>query len=252
MRGQRCLVALAATLFLMACGARPDAPDPTLLPLEAAASTAVPSATLAVPPTAPAITPRPTRVGADYVLLLPREAAVPAGWVMSPPPAYESRQPQPGDTYRFGCLDLTARSVGAASVGYRSLEGLPNVHIEYVIYPTAEDAAAALADMQQATVECPTFTIGEGDGATAAAFGPLDFPPYGDAGIASALHTESDLTGSLLTHMIKIRRGHVIIGIHHANYAGEPPPDAALTESLAALAVSNLTGGPVAPGAKDE
>lgn len=237
-------------LLLAACGRSAGVQESPAMSSAPAAAT-LPAAATPAPlpsPSSSVATPAATRVGADYVLLLPREAAVPAGWVMNPTPAYESRRPQPGDTYRFGCLDLTARSVGVATVGYRNLEGLPNVHIEYVIYPTAEDAAAALADMQRATVECPTFTIGEGDGATAAAFGPLDFPPYGDAGIASTLHTESDLTGSLLTHMIKIRRGHVIIGIHHANYAGEPPPDRALTESLAALAVGNLADGPAAPG----
>lgn len=224
--------------------ALPDAGDSEPDAPSAATATSRPALTPVTTPVSPAA----TRAGAEYILLLPREAAVPAGWPMSPPPDYQPRQPQPGDTYRFACLDLTSRSVGAASVGYRSLEGLPSIHIEYVIYPSEESAADALADMQKAVEECPTFTIGSGEGAITAAFTPLDFPAYGDAGFAAALATGSSITGQLRTDMIKIRNGHVIIGINHANYAGEPPPDAALTESLAALAVSNLDGGPAAPG----
>ena len=229
---------------LIACRAQPAAEValPTVLP-------ALPAAT-DVP--APAPTDAPvrvaTRVGADYVLLLPREAAVPADWVMNPVPDFETRRPQPGDTYHFACRDLPARSVGIATVGYRHLEGLPSIHIEYVIYPTAEEAAAALADMQAAVEACAEFTIGEGNGATAAAFSLLDFPAYGDAGFAAALGTESPVAGSLLTHMIKARQGHVIVGVSHSAYAAETPPDQALTESLLALAVNNLAGGPAAPG----
>lgn len=202
-----------------------------------------PEATSAAKPTA-----RATRVGVDYVLLLPREAAVPAGWAMSQSPGFETRRPQPGDTYRFACRDLPARGVGAASVGYRHLEGMPSLHIEYVVYPTAEDAAAALADMQLAVDECAEFMIGDGERATSAAFSALEFPAYGDAGFAAALETDSSVSGQLQTHMVKIRNDHVVVGINHTAYAAEPPPDAALTESLAALAVSNLEDGPAAPG----
>lgn len=238
-------MAIAATLLLSACGGdvpTTEPPEATSAPTTPAtaqsAATAEPAAT--IEPTAPP--PAATRVGAEYVLLLPREAAVPEGWAMNAAPAFETRQSQPGDTYRFACLELPARSIGVASVGYRHLEGLPSVFVEYVVYPSAEDAAAALADMQRATVECPTFTIGQGDGATTAVFAPLDFPAYGDAGIAAALSTTAPNGDELLTHMIKIRHGHVIAGISHASYADAPPPDAALSESLAALIGVNLEG----------
>jgi len=234
-----------AIVILAACGGQaPAAPTaaatiitddgPTPLPTDAAPTVA---------PTAVA-----TRVGADYVLRLPREAAVPTGWLINPSPAFETRQPAPGDTYRYACQELTARSVGQASVGYRSLEGLPNVFIEYVIYPTAEAAAEALADMQAATNACDQFPIGEGEGATQAEFAPLEFPAHGDAGFAVALATQSAQTGGLLTHVVKVRQGHVIIGISHAGAADGEAPDLALTESLIALAVSNLADGPAAPG----
>ena len=178
-------LALVLMVLLIATGCRASrTAEFTATPLPATASPSVPTdpapeATVALPTVA--AVPAPTRVGVDYVLLLPREAAVPVGWAMNPTVNYDTRQPQPGETYHFACRDLTARSIGAASVGYRSLEGLPSIHIEYVVYPTAELAAAALADMQSAVEACPEFTIGEGDGATSAAFSPLDFPAYGDA-----------------------------------------------------------------------
>lgn len=253
-----------AVALLAACGGEPAAgipatpaatqraTAPTEPPSTAATQRATaptePLATAAPSEALPVTPPAATRTGSEYVLLLPREAAVPAGWAMNPAPAFKTRRPQPGDTYRFACQDLTARSVGIANVGYRSLEGLPSIHIEYVIYPTAEAAAAALADMRQAVDDCAEFDIGAGAGAISAAFSPLDFPAYGDAGFAAALRTDSPITGALLTHMVKVRQGHTVIGINHANYDGEAPPDAALTESLVALAVGNLRDGPVAPG----
>jgi hypothetical protein len=241
--------AAVAVALLAACGgepaagvpATPAATQPVVAPTEPPSSPA-PTETLSATP------PAATRAGSEYVLLLPREAAVPAGWAMNPAPTFETRRPQPGDTYRFACQDLTARSIGIATVGYRSLEGLPSIHIEYVIYPTAEAAAAALADMRQAVDECAEFDIGAGVGATSAAFSALEFPAYGDAGFAAALRTDSPTAGALLTHMVKVRQGHTVIGINHANYDGEAPPDVALTESLVALAVGNLRGGPAAPG----
>jgi hypothetical protein len=183
----------------------------------------------------------PTRIGAEHVLRLPRESAVPAGWVMNPIPGFEARDPQPGQTYRFACLDLPARSTGVASVGYRHLEGMPNIFIEYVIYPTAEDAGAALADMRRATEECPSLTIGEGDNAIEATVVPLDFPAYGDDSFALALETSAP-TADLVTHAVKILTGRIVVGINHAAYAGAPPPDAALTESLVEAALQNLAG----------
>jgi hypothetical protein len=41
--------------------------------------------------------------------------------------------------------------------------------------------------------------------------------------------------------VIKIQQGHVVVGINHAAYADMLPPDGALTEALAALAVGNLS-----------
>lgn len=260
--------ALSFVLFLLflalaACGGEPAAAPPeatqatspaavTGAPVETALPTATPAAPTPAAPTPP--DPSPTqrslirRPGAEYVLLLPREAAVPADWLMNPQPSYETRRPQPGDTYRFACLELSSRAVGQAAVGYRHIEGMPSINIEYVIYPTDDAATEALGDMARAATECTRFTIGEGGAAIAAGFSPLDFPAYGDGAFAASLATESVLTGPLVTHMIKVRSGHVVIGINHANYAGEASPDAALTESLVALAVGNLANGPAAPG----
>jgi hypothetical protein len=217
---------------------------PTVVAAATAAPAAdLPTATMAVESTA-TVAPgvAPTRIGAEFVLLLPREDAVPGDWLMSPQPDFEARDPQPGATYRYACLDLPARSTGVASVGYRHLEGLPSVHVEYVIYPSAAAAAAAMADMRRATEECPTFTIGEGEGAIEAALAPLDFAAHGDDSFAAALTTNAPATGELLTHAVKILSGRVVVGINHAVYAAELPPDAALTESLAALVIQNLAG----------
>lgn len=249
-------LALAGVLLAAACrapaGGR-DGTSPAASPVIAATpppATAVPATVTpaATPPPAEATTaPAATRVGAEYVLLLPREAAVPSDWVMNPLPDYEARAPGPDDTYRFACRDLPARSIGAASVGYRHLEGLPSVYIEYVVYPSAEAAATALADMRDAIDGCPAFAIGAGESATDATFAPLDFPPHGDETLAAALATDNPVTGALVTHVLKVRQGHVIIGIAHASDAGADPPDDSLTQALVEFAVANLTDGPLPP-----
>ena len=192
--------------------------------------------------------PAATRVGSDYVLLLPREDAVPAGWAINPPPDFQTRAPNPDDTYRFACRDLPARSIGIATVGYRHLDGLPSVAIEYVVYASADAAEAALADMRAAAEECGDFAIGQGNNATAATLAPLAFDALGDAHFAAALSTRSDTSGDLLIHLVKVRQGHVVIGISHTAYADGATPDAALTRALAEQAVNNLRHGPAPTG----
>lgn len=252
---RRAMVILSlAGLVLTACACAGPADTLTLPPTTAATTAAsstpiqpLPSPSLAAPataaPTSPAATlaPAATRAGAEYVLRLPREAAVPADWVMNPPPDFQTRDPQPGATYRFACQELPARSTGVATVGYRSLLGLPSVAIEYVVYPSADDAAAALADMRAAADACASFTIGP-DAATAATLAPLDFPAFGDDSFAAALTTASDTTGGLVTHVVKIQVGHVVAGISHSRDAEDDPPDHALTRSLAEEVVALLSG----------
>jgi hypothetical protein len=243
-RAVRTLLLLAFTLMVVACDGLAGGEQTTVEPLptvaiEAATETPAASSEATAPAASSAA---PTRVGTEFVLRLPREDAVPGDWVMSPQPDFQTREPASGATYRYACLDLPARSVGVASVGYRHLEGLPSVYIEYVLYPSAAEAAAALEDMRRATEGCPAFTIGEGDGAIEAALAPLDFPPHGDDSFAAALTTNAPATGELLTHAIKILSGRIVVGINHAVYADEAPPDAALTGALAALVVQNLAG----------
>lgn len=230
------------------------APATALLPTAAATAPAATLAPVETLPPAPSptpaeqATPAATRTGADYVLRLPREDAVPSDWAMSPQPDFETRAPQPGETYRFACRDLPARSIGIATVGYRHLDGLPSVAIEYVIYASADAAGAALADMRAAAETCGDFDIGQGAGVTAATLAPLAFDALGDDHFAAALTTGGDTTGALLTHVVKVRQGHVVIGISHTTYAGETPPDAALTRALAERAVENLRNGPQPTG----
>jgi len=258
------LLMLAMALLAVGCDAS-DPPPPAattaatapataLLPTVAATATATaPVETLppAPSPTAAAqATPEATRTGADYVLRLPREDAVPSGWAMSPVPDFETRAPRPGETYHFACRDLPARSIGVASVGYRHLDGLPSVSIEYVIYPTAEDAAAALADMRAAADGCDDFTIGSGDAATTASLALLDTPTSGEEGFAAALTTSSVVTGDLVTHVVKVRQNHIIIGISHTARAGEAPPDETLTRALIETALDNLHDGPLPPAVR--
>ena len=265
---RRTLAVIALTVMLLsACAGRgagstsapSDAAGATTTPaptVESVASDADRATTTPAPPAeatasdaagateTPAPTPAATRVGSNYVLLLPREDAVPTGWAMSPTPDFQTRAPGPGDTYRFACRDLPARSIGIATIGYRHLDGLPSVAIEYVIYASADDAAAALADMRAAVETCGDFDIGQGQGATAATFAPLEFTALGDDSFAAALTTGGGTTGDLLTHMVKVRQGHVVIGISHTAAADQPPPDAALTRALAERAVENLRDGP--------
>jgi hypothetical protein len=246
----RPLTAALLLIFLASCRQSPPVERATAEPAAAKPATAIMAATTvptvveATPsPAAPTPTAAslamPTRIGAEHVLRLPRESAVPANWIINPAPAFERRDPQPRQTYRYACLNLPARSIGVASVGYRHLEGMPNVYIEYVIYQTAEDAAAALADMRQATEACASFTIGEGESAIEATVVPLDFPAYGDDSFALALETSAP-TADLVTHAVKVLTGRIIIGVNHAAYADDLPPDAALTESLVEVALENL------------
>lgn len=238
------LVCIAVMGWLLNACSGPAATDPATVE----ATAGVTASPTIEPSPVPALIPAATRAGSEYVLLLPREAAVPADWAMNPAPSFETRDPQPGATYRFACRDLAARSVGVAAVGYRHLEGLPSIHIEYVIYPTDEVAAAALGDMRAAAEACASFTIGEGASPTSAKFSALDFPAFGDESFAAVLATDSPISGELRTHMHKVRKGHVVIGVHHTAYASAMPPDMALTESIVTLAVGNLEGGPAAPG----
>ncbi len=255
------LIALALALLSAACAGN-DAPDTSLSPTVVAADATVsltepPVVASPLPlatPTAQAVASPPptatlpllaTRVGSDYVLLLPREDTVPAGWAINPPPDFQTRAPQPGDTYRFACRDLPARSIGIATVGYRHLDGLPSVTIEYVIYPAAADADTALADMRAAAESCGPFTIGAGTDAT---FAPLDFPALGDDRFAAALSTSGDETNDLLIHVVKVRQSHVVIGISHSARADDAPPDAALTQALVERAIQNLRDAPSPTG----
>jgi hypothetical protein len=179
--------------------------------------------------------------GGVYVAGLLRPGDVPAGWQMDRAPQYAARSPEPGEMYSFACEQLPARSTGVATVGYRSLEGLPSLTVEYVIYATAEDAAAALAEMRAAAASCGTFTVTAAGGEVSARMTPLEFPAGGDASFAVALETASAATGDLLTHVIKIRQGRVIIGINHAARGGDPPPDPAVSERAAELTVRYLS-----------
>ncbi len=246
----RMFLLFVMSVMLAACATSPVAPAS-----EPVATESPPMPAPAMPTAVPE--PEPTASRADepgaagalafdeqaayYVSRLPRPSDVPAGWRMDRTPQYQERMPAPGDTYRFACEELPARSVGLATVGYRSLDALPSMTIEYVIYPTAGDAADALEDMRRAMTACPEFAIrGDADDTPDARFTPLDFPDYGSGSFGAALETETSATGSLVTHVIKIQRGNVVVGINHANWGDQPPPDAAITEQMAGLTLDYL------------
>lgn len=180
--------------------------------------------------------------GGIYVASLPRPGDVPAGWQMDRAPRFQPRDPQPGETYQFACEALPARSTGVATVGYRSLEGLPAISVEYVIYPSANTAALALSDMRRAAETCGEFEVSVtgGLGAVRARMTPIRYPAFGNDSFAVALETNSEATGPLLTHVIKIRQDNVVIGINHAVGADSQPPDAAVSESISSLSVAYL------------
>lgn len=201
-------------------------------------TTTIPTETASIPAE---VTPVPTRLGANYVLQLPREDTVPAGWAMDRRPDFRVPDRQPGDTYRFACLDLPARSIGTASVGYRNLEGMPSVTIEYVVYDSAESAAAALADMKSATESCGEFELGAGDSATTARLSIMEFQPFGEESFAASLESTNDINGELTTHLLKILQDNIVIGITHATFTADTPPDNNLTILLADTAVRNLS-----------
>lgn len=240
--------AVLALIWLTACsGNRAATSDPPAEPIPTIALEVITRGPTPTPDTAsaPADEATPpvvtTRVGAEYVLRLPRETILPPAWAMDRAPAYQVRQPAPDESYRFACRDLPARSIGLATVSYRSLEGLPSIAVEYVIYPTAEAAAAALSDMRDAVDNCASFTIGEGDSATDAALRLLDFREFGESGFAAALETSGPITGELVTHLLKIQQANVVIGIHHSVTAEDAPPDETLTVLFAETALQNLS-----------
>lgn len=248
----RVLLPIVVAVLLAACGGADDAalsPETTMPTAPAAAATTPPEPTAApnqseaaagiqpgepVPADIVATAVAVHGEGGVYVANLPRPADVPAEWLMDRAPQYEARSPRPGEKFRFACEDLPARSIGAASVGYRSLEGLPSVSIEYVIYPSAEDAAAALADMRAAAERCGPFEALAG---VAAQIQPIPFPELGEGSFAAELASDSEATGSLLTHVVKVRQGPVIIGVNLSANGAEGPPDQAISAALARLAL---------------
>lgn len=180
--------------------------------------------------------------GGIYVASLLRPSDVPAGWLLDRAPRFVPRSPEPGETYAFACETLPARSTGVATVGYRSLEGLPSLSVEYVVYPSAEAAAAALADMQTAAESCGAFGVSlVGSESVTAEMTPLALSPFGDASFAIALDTRSPTTGDLLTHVVKILQDNVVIGINHAVRSDDAPPDREITEQAARLTVQYLS-----------
>jgi hypothetical protein len=251
-------VILLGLLWLAACGgsAATPAPTPTTAPPtpEPTATPFIivtPVVTDAVPADGRPGDPVPADIvataeaihgeGGVYVAALLRPGDVPAGWQMDRAPQYTARSPEPGEMYSFACDRLPARSTGVATVGYRSLEGLPSLAVEYVIYATAEDAAAALAEMRASAESCGTFTVNAAGGEVSARMTPLEFPAGGDGSFAVALETASAATGNLLTHVIKIQQGRVIIGINHAVRGGDPLPDQGVSERAAELTVRYLS-----------
>lgn len=238
---------LVTTFMLVACAAEPATNESaTTLGDDASPPPALPTATAATP-TSDAEEPAPAGAlaldeqAAFYISRLPRPADVPAGWRMDRTPQFQERSPAPGESYRFACEQLPARSVGLATVGYRSLDALPSMTIEYVVYPTEGDAAQALADMQQAAETCEQFALsGQAGDPPDARFAPLEFPSFGSSSFGAALTTDTETTGALLTHVIKIQSGNVVVGINHANWADQPPPETAVTEAMARLTLDYL------------
>lgn len=247
------LLLLTVFLFLSACNGDTQTTVPEATPdssSEVAIETA--TSTSSSGPQEPSAAPEQVvadvaRAGAEetdaayYIARLPRPADVPEGWLMDRTPQYEARSPLPGDTYRYACQQLPSRSIGLASVGYRSLDALPSLTIEYVIYPSAADAAAALAEMRQATGACPEFAISSEPGAEPnARLSLLDFPSLGESSFGAMLATSTEVTGDLVTHVIKIQEGSVVVGINHANWGDQPPPNREITERIAELALQYL------------
>lgn len=232
----------------------PPVPTPATAPI-VAPSTAAPQATPlarpnvmlpgeAVPANIVATAVAVWGPGGTFVAKLPRPNDLPAGWLLSASPRYEERTPEPGDTYSFACQALPARSVGVASIGYRQIEGLPGLSVEYVVYNSAEDASAALEDMRRAATACPDFVIelGGAVGEVAATIEPLQAAELGDGSFAMLLQTSAALTGDLTTRVFKVRQDNVVIGINHSALTGEPVPGAALGEAVARLAIRYLDG----------
>ncbi len=250
------VTALWLLLAAAACATEPPAPPPlpTVVPTPLPTATRLSLATPVVsersettmesgdapPPEIIATAEALFGEGGVYVASLPRPSDVPSGWLMDRAPRFDSREPQPGETYRFACEDLMARSIGVASVGYRSLEGLPSASVEYVVYPSEAEAKDALADMRQAAAGCGEFGAAAAGGVQAR-MTPIAFRNYGAGSFAVALETSAEATGDLLTHVIKIQQGNVVIGINHVVQAGDAAPDSAVSERLSRLAVSYVS-----------
>lgn len=229
------IILLPAALAVACARGLPPDPSPT------AESPAAGEETAAGPTPTP-IT-RNVVDGAGLIAQLPRLEHLPAGWQVTQRPRFAARMPQPGDTFRFACRDLTSRTIGSASVGFRRSASPLTLTIEYLVYPTPEDAESVLADIRDAAAACPAFDMPNVDDPAAplpATLTLLPDPALGEQALAATLLIHVSDAAQSETHFYRIREGAYLIGVYQSGEAATAPPDPALTAELARIAGENL------------
>jgi hypothetical protein len=194
------------------------APDPTAVPEDAVPS---PTPTTELEPT------RSTESTGDIdeeslLAALLTLDDMPTGWTAEAA-TFEPRTP--GGTYTSFCTDLNARSIAAATVDFQKSALGPFMSQTIVVYPTRDDAEAALEDLVAAARDCTELVDDAGNTNT---FSPLSFPAFGDDTFAMRS------SGVVEMDIIQVRVDEVLINILHG---GLGSVDSALTEEFVRLAL---------------
>ena len=153
---------------------------------------------------------------------------MPTGWTQAE--AADFSPSVPGGTYLSMCKEIPARSIGSASTSF-SLSTLgPQLNQTVVVFPSRDEAVAALADLMSVAQECGEYSDDNGNVFT---LSPLAFPSLGDD--AFAVRSSNQLVQA---DWVQVRVDSTIINLIHAGLS----IDSELTEELARLAVDKYEG----------
>ena len=148
---------------------------------------------------------------------------MPTGWTQNETAVFTPSTP--GGTYRSMCQDIPARSIGSASVSFSQSTLGPQVDQFITIYPSSEEAEAAMADLSGVAQECGEYSDDNGNVFT---LSPLAFPSLGDD--TFAVRSANQLVQA---DWVRIRVDSAIINLIQAGLS----INSELTEELARLAV---------------
>ncbi len=148
---------------------------------------------------------------------------MPTGWTQAE--AADFSPSTPGGTYRSMCMDIPARSIGSASVSFSQSTLGPQINQTVVVFPSRNEAEAAMADLANVAQECGEYSDDNGNVFTLSS---LAFPSLGDD--AFAVRSSNQLVQA---DWVQVRVDSTIINLIQAGLS----IDSELTEEVARLAV---------------